>query len=31
MMKEKKELPKREFSGFKCVLEYFETSYVFSP
>ena len=31
MTKEKKEFLKGEFSGFKCVLECFETQFVFSP
>ena len=31
MMREKKEFPKREFSGLKCVLECSETRRVFSP
>ena len=30
-MREKKEFPKEEFSGFRCVLECFETWCVFSP
>jgi len=30
-MEQKKELPKGEFSGFRCVLECFETKYVFFP
>ena len=30
-MEEKKEFPKEEFSGFRYVLECFETRYVFSP
>ena len=29
-MEEKKEFPKKEFSGFKCVLECSESWYVFS-
>ena len=31
MMREKKEFPKGEFSGFRCVLECSETRCVFSP
>ena len=31
MMKEKKEFPKGEFSGFGCVLECFKTQCVFFP
>ena len=31
MTREKKEFPKGQFSGFWCVLEYFETLCVFSP
>jgi len=30
-MEEKKEFPKGEFSGFRCILECYETRCVFSP